>query len=172
MKKEIKVFIGMGSNIEPFNNIKNACILINEKIKILKISTFYRTEPIGGVIQPDFINGTVEAETDLTPEVLKNILLEIEKKLGRKRVPDKYSARTIDLDILLFGDIVIKNGFLEIPDPDIYRRYFLAYTLNELEPELILPDFGRSISSVCAEFKNVFFKPEIGFTAELKDLLK
>ncbi|UCD29308.1 MAG: 2-amino-4-hydroxy-6-hydroxymethyldihydropteridine diphosphokinase, partial [Planctomycetota bacterium] len=123
--KPIKVFIAVGSNIDPEINILQALKRIKEPVKITGISTFYQTPPIERPVQQPFLNGVWRIETLMSARTLKfNCLRTIENELGRVRTEDKYAARTIDLDIIIYGDMVIDEPDLQIPDPDIYTRSF------------------------------------------------
>ena len=88
----VRVFIGIGSNIEPEKNIMQALALLKEKEKVIAVSTFYRTAPIGRAGDPSFINGVVSIDTAALPLVLKNTLRDIERTLGRQRTEDKNAA--------------------------------------------------------------------------------
>jgi len=146
-----QVFIGVGSNIEPAANIPRALDLLMRALRVTGISTFYRTPALGSVNQAPFYNGVIAAETDLPPRTVKFALLRnIEEQLGRRRGEDRYAPRTIDLDLVLYDDLIVKEADLILPDPEIARRAFLAAPLCELAPELKLPD-GRFICDVAAE---------------------
>jgi 2-amino-4-hydroxy-6-hydroxymethyldihydropteridine diphosphokinase len=139
----------VGSNIDPEQNITQAMDRLQGYTHIKGVSTFYRTSPIGRPEQSAFLNGIFQSETDIAPRKLKfGILRHIEAELGRVRTEDKYAARTIDLDIALYGDRAINEDDLVIPDPDIRKRSFIAIPLMELNPSLILPDTGAAISSL------------------------
>jgi 2-amino-4-hydroxy-6-hydroxymethyldihydropteridine diphosphokinase len=115
---------------------------------------FYRGPAIDRPDQPDFINGVVGIETDLSPATLKrDVLQTIEAGLGRDRSADKYAARTIDLDVLLYDDWVISDEQLKLPSPDIVTRAFVAIPLYELAPDLVLPDSGVPIREVAKRFE-------------------
>jgi 2-amino-4-hydroxy-6-hydroxymethyldihydropteridine diphosphokinase len=147
--KQVEVYISVGSNIEPSENILKALEKLERYVFVKATSTFYRTMPIGRPEQQFFLNGVWLIETGKSPRELKfGILRRIEEELGRIRTQDKYAARTIDLDIALYGDKVINEPGLVIPDPDIRRRNFIAIPLKELDPSLILPDTGEPISSL------------------------
>ena len=137
-----RVFIGVGSNIAPEANIPLALERLAKSLSLRAVSTFYRTAPVGPAGQPPFVNGVVEALSELPPRKLKfHVLRPIEASLGRRRSgADKYAPRTIDLDLLLYGDAVLSQRGLTLPDPDIRERPFLAAGLLELEPGLVLPD--------------------------------
>jgi 2-amino-4-hydroxy-6-hydroxymethyldihydropteridine diphosphokinase len=167
-----RAYIGIGSNILPEKNIAKAVLLLSKKVAIIDISTFYLTKPIGGPDQPQFYNGAAYVDTESSPLDLKfHILRDIEKKLGRIRSGDKSSPRTIDLDILLYDHIVMNDGVLKIPDPDILERPFLALPLYELSRNLIVPGWDRAISVIAENFKDHDMKPLPELTKKLKGML-
>jgi len=120
--------IGLGSNIAPKINIKKAKKVISGQFHVEKESKFIQTKPIGYVKQDNFINGCLLINTELSLEQLKQILKDLEKKLGRKASKIKYGPRTIDLDIVVF------NGW--IIDQDFYERDFLKTAVLELLPNI------------------------------------
>ena len=141
-----RAFVSVGSNIDPEKNVHASLRLLKEKVFIRAISKIYRTDPIGPPGQPFFYNCVVEIETRLSALDLKlTILRAIETELGRIRTADKYAARIIDLDLILYNDHVITTEDLTLPDPEIARRPFLAIPLQELAPGLVLPGSGQSI---------------------------
>jgi dihydroneopterin aldolase/2-amino-4-hydroxy-6-hydroxymethyldihydropteridine diphosphokinase len=163
------IFIGVGSNIDPPSNIRKAFALLDAEVRIVNISTFYLTEPEGRPKQPPFFNGALEIETSLNPRALKvDLLLRIEVRLGRVRTADRYAARTIDLDLLLFGDLVISEPGLDVPDPEISKRPFLALPLHELAPEMVLPDSGLPIVKLAARFAHHDMTPLEKLSEELR----
>lgn len=168
-----RVFIGVGSNIEPRENIRKALELLSREVKILGISTFYRTPPDGHQDQPSFYNGVIEAETNILPAKLKRqILRQIETKLGRRRNEDKYASRTIDLDVLVYDDLTIATDEITVPDPLIAERSFLVIPLCELAPDLQLPGTDCSIRDAAIKFAQHNMEPLPEFTEELrKDIL-
>ena len=149
----IRVFIGVGSNINPQINIEKALDLIMDSVDVTGISLFYKTKPLLDRKINDFLNGVWQIKTNFSPEELKfNILEKIEKNLHRKKNKDKYSSRIIDLDLLLFGNEVIRNEKIIIPDPDVYTRPFIYVPLYELDPDLIFPDTGKPIKELIKHF--------------------
>ncbi len=126
-----EIVIGIGSNINPKINIKKAKELISTKAKILKISSFIETEPLGVKKQNNFINGSILITTNMNKNDLEFWLRKLEVNLGRIRTPNKHGPRTIDLDILVW------NG--EVVDGDVYKRSFLRSSMKELLPDLKLP---------------------------------
>ena len=143
--KMVKVYIGIGSNLgDKENNIKKAIALLKEKCKALKISSLYETEPVGYKAQDWFLNCAVSLETDLKPEELLKFFQFIEKTLGRARII-KNGPRTIDLDILFYGNNMIKTKSLKVPHPRLHKRRFVLEPLNELCPKLMHPKLKKRI---------------------------
>jgi 2-amino-4-hydroxy-6-hydroxymethyldihydropteridine diphosphokinase len=147
MKKNIRAFIGVGSNIEPEANVAKAFSLLREHVTIVAVSTMYWTAPLRERDIPRFINGVWEISTDLDPEVLRiEILKKIEIDCGRAAGTESYGSRCMDLDLLLYGQKVQKEGRIRLPHPDIQERPFVALPLFELEPTLVMPDTGIALS--------------------------
>lgn len=141
--------ISLGSNIEPERNI---CLGVSElarRMSLAGVSRAVWTHPVGSGGQPRYINCVVFGYSPLPPLRLKySVLRKIEQMAGRKRVPDRFAPRTLDLDILLYGDRVYRGRRLAIPDPDIYTRPFLPSLMHELDRTLIMPDSGMEISEL------------------------
>lgn len=166
-----RIYIGVGANLDPEVHIRTALRRLRATLRITGISTFYRTTPIGRPEQPPFINGVIAADTDLPPYQVKfDVLQPIEIALGRVRTADKYAARPIDLDLLLYDDLVIADDSLMLPDPEIALRPFLAVPLAELSAELVLPD-GRGLRAIAATFTDYGMIPLEVFTSALRELL-
>ncbi len=164
-----RAFVAVGSNIDPEENVRTAIRLLSLRTRVTGISTVYLTRPEGRPEQPQFYNLIVEIETDLTPEeVKKDLLRRIEAELGRKRTKDKYAPRTIDLDLVLYDDVIRETQELSLPDPDILERPFLAIPLGELCPDLVLPRFQVSIHDVIARVSPAGMKPMGRFTQILR----
>lgn len=140
------VYVAVGSNIDPEANVRRALELLAKSLPLKAVSTFYWTPAIDRPEQPDYLNGVIRIQTGHPPGRLRDLLREVEHALGRVRTEDPYAARTIDLDILLYGEAIVSDGGLEIPDPDILARPFLAAGLLELDPELRLPGAGEKLS--------------------------
>ncbi|MFH1843997.1 MAG: 2-amino-4-hydroxy-6-hydroxymethyldihydropteridine diphosphokinase [bacterium] len=136
----VVVYLGVGSNIKPARNLPDALRLLLERDqRITATSTVLRTPAIGRPEQDDYFNCVWRLQTRLTPLALRdNQLRPIEAELGRIRGTDGYASRPIDLDILLHGELVRNEPDLQLPDPEIGRRAFLALGLQELAPELPL----------------------------------
>lgn len=168
-----KVFISIGSNIDPEINIRRAILSLGEKVRITGISTFYCTEPLDHQGQPSFYNGIVQIDTEIPPKELKySILMGIESELGRVRTGDKYAPRTIDLDVLIYDDLTLEEDGLTLPDPDIPKRPFLAIPLCELAPDIVLKGYGLKIRDLAKSHTNNTMEPLNEFTESLRRELK
>lgn len=168
----VRVFIGIGSNMQPEANIRTALQSLQEQVTIVAISTFYLTAPVKGVAQPSFINGVVEITTTLSPVQLKyTVLRSIEAELGRQRSEDKYAPRPIDLDLLLYDGLEITSPELTLPDPDIAQRAFLAIPLCEIAPDIIIPDVKQRICDIAQSCPAILMEALSGLTAQLRALI-
>ena len=133
-----KAYIGIGSNLgERELNIKKGLKLLDlhTQIEVLKVSSLIETEPVGGIVQGKFLNGVAKINTSLPPQELLLFLQAVEKELKRKRTV-KNGPRTLDLDILLYGNLRLKSKDLEIPHPRMLERAFVLRPLLEIEPEI------------------------------------
>lgn len=168
-----KAFISVGSNIEPEQNIASALSKIKLLSDILAVSTFYKTTAIGNNNIPDFYNGMISIKTDIEEHGLKFVIMRgIEDSLGRKRTENKYSSRTIDLDVIIYDDKIIDEPDYKLPDPDLFNRPFLAYPLAELEPNLILPGTAISAIELASKLDKSGLFPLVDFTKKIKSLIK
>ncbi len=148
------VFISIGSNLgEKIGNCKIAIEEIAAFAKIVKVSSCYETEPLGYEDQPNFINCAAEICTDLSPHDLLTKLNKIEDKLGRVRL-EKWGPRTIDLDIIFYGEQVIKDDNLIIPHPRAHLRGFVLEPICEIAPEFIHPEYNLPIYELLKEIKD------------------
>jgi 2-amino-4-hydroxy-6-hydroxymethyldihydropteridine diphosphokinase len=163
-----RVFVGVGSNIAPERNVREAVRLLAAEVHVVAVSTAYRTAPLGRVGQPEFYNCVVQIETGMSPARLRSALRRIEGKLGRKRGDDKCAPRTIDLDVLIYGDLAVTTDAFVIPDPQIAERPFLALPLRELAPDLVLPGSGRPIREIAAELGGRDMQPLPEYTEVLR----
>ena len=173
MTEAVKAFIGVGSNISPESNIQKAFDLLGKHVAITGVSTFYRTRPLLNRKQNSYLNGVWRIQTNVSYKELKlSILRSIESELHRTGTHDKYASRTIDLDVLLYGDLVIRETNCTLPDPDIYTRPFIAYPLFELDPYLIVPDTNTSIAQVIDTLSEESLIPDMKFTVLLKGVTR
>ena len=166
-------FLSLGSNIEPEKNMLEAVRLLSHHVKVLKASTVYLTEPLQRKSQPAYYNCVIRIETDIEPHKLKfDVLKVIEEELGRKRVKDKFAPRTIDIDIILYGSLVVSTKKLTLPDPHIRRRAFLAIPLSEIEPDLVLPIGNKTIREIADRFEKPKMMELKSFTEALQGLVR
>ena len=143
-----KVFLGIGTNLgDREHNLEVAIEKIGEHIgNILQTSSVYETPPWGLEAENDFLNMVVSVETSHSPvEIIKKIAV-IESSMGRERSQDRYSSRIIDIDILLYDDLVITEKGLKIPHRLMHERKFVLVPLCELAPDLIHPILKKSMS--------------------------
>lgn len=146
-------YIGLGSNIGPSEKILcQALAQIHQlpQTKLTRISAFYRSKPVGPQDQPDFINAVACIKTDLSPNDLLLTLNQIEQQYGRKRTK-RWGPRTIDLDILLYDQLMIQTEVLTIPHVELTNRTFVLCPLLEIAPDLTMPD-GLAIKDLLAKF--------------------
>ncbi|ABX22662.1 2-amino-4-hydroxy-6-hydroxymethyldihydropteridine diphosphokinase [Salmonella enterica] len=136
-------YIALGSNqaspLEQVNAALKAIAGIPDS-RIVAVSSFYRTPPLGPQNQPDYLNAAVALDTALTAEDLLNHTQRIELQQGRIRKAERWGPRTLDLDIMLFGDEVINTQRLTVPHYDMKNRGFMLWPLFEIAPDLIFPD--------------------------------
>ena len=167
---EHRAVIALGSNISPEQNIQMAIGHLARQTRLLGLSRFYRTAPIGDAGPVDFINGAVLVATDLAARDLKAAVLQpVETALGRRREANKYAARTIDLDILIFDDDVIDEPALRVPDPDLRTRAFLAAALLDVVPGAVLPD-GTVVAGLHDAGAMQGLNVDTEFTGRMKEL--
>lgn len=165
------VYIGVGANIDPERNIPSALeALLRAGLMVTRSSGFYRTDPIGRPEQSPYANGVWQAKTGLAPHELKALLKRVERQLGRVRSSDKFAARQIDLDILLFDDLVLSDMEMSIPDPHILERAFLARCLIELDPGLRLPGADTPLAAVVDDAEHL--EENVAITTTIKGILE
>lgn len=141
-------FIGIGSNLSaPFAQVIKAVTEINnrDQCQVIKSSALYSSKPMGPQDQPDYVNAVIEIQTPLSALGLLDQLQEIEHDTGRVRKADRWGARILDLDIILFNNDVIENERLTVPHYGMKLREFVLIPLAEIAPELTLPD-GDSVA--------------------------
>ena len=147
-------FVGIGSNLgDREAHLSRAIELLSAEagIEVSGVSQIRETEPVGPVEQGPFLNGAVQVATELAPRELLDRLLGIERQMGRVR-RERYGPRTIDLDLLLYGDEVVDEPGLIVPHPRLKERRFALEPLSELDPSLTIPGSGP-ISALLAELQ-------------------
>ena len=142
-------YIALGSNLgDKEANLRKALELLEKRgVEIVRTSSFICTEPYGVTDQPQLLNGVCEVRTSLEPLALLHTLLEIEQEMGRVRLRH-WGERNIDLDLLLYEDVVMDTPELKLPHPDMQNRDFVLLPLVEIAPELVHPTLGKSIIEI------------------------
>jgi len=144
-------FIGLGSNLgEREKNLSSALTHLADtsEIELVSTSSFYETAPIldhpdgSATNQPDYLNAVCQVKTELPAQFLLAWLLEIEKQAGRERKHQKHGPRTLDLDLLIYGETMCKTAVLSVPHPRLHNRAFVLYPLMEIAPGLVVPGKG------------------------------
>jgi 2-amino-4-hydroxy-6-hydroxymethyldihydropteridine diphosphokinase len=142
----VRAFVGLGSNLgERQETLKAAIGRLRglPEVEVKQVSSFRDTDPVGYVDQPRFLNGAVEIETDMSARALLGALLELERAFGRDRsTAPPHGPRTLDLDLLLYGDATIDEPLLKVPHPRLHERGFVLEPLAELDPDLEVPGQG------------------------------
>lgn len=148
----IRVYLALGSNLaDPLHQVQsalNALAAIPDTL-LVATSSLYRTPPYGPPDQPDFLNAAVALDTRLDAESLLNHTQRIELEQGRVRKEHRWGPRTLDLDIMLFGEQILNTPRLTVPHYDMHNRAFMLLPLLEIAPELCLPD-GTRLADILA----------------------
>jgi 2-amino-4-hydroxy-6-hydroxymethyldihydropteridine diphosphokinase len=148
-------YVGLGSNLgDREATIRRALELLDSdpEIELVAVSSPRETDPVGYLEQPRFLNLACSLETDLSPRELLDRLLAVERALGRRRDGPRFGPRTIDLDLLLYGDVSLHEPGLTVPHPRLAERRFALEPLAELDPDLALPD-GRPLADLLSELE-------------------
>lgn len=147
-----RVYIGLGSNLaEPRQQLNDAlqAIAAIAGCCVVGVSSFYLSDPLGPADQPRYVNAVAALDCSLTPLALLDALQRIEQQQGRERKEERWGPRTLDLDILLFGQQQLNEERLCVPHYHMHARAFVLYPLAELAPDLHLPD-GRHLTQLLA----------------------
>ena len=145
-------YLALGSNLgDKEANLRRALELVQQRgVEVVKTSSFICTEPYGVTDQPQFLNGVCEVRTSLAPLALLHTLLEIEQEMGRVRLRH-WGERNIDLDLLLYEDVVMDTPELILPHPDMQNRDFVLLPLAEIAPELVHPVLHKNMRELKEE---------------------
>lgn len=147
------VYIALGSNLaNPVAQLEQAVVSLQKFAKEMSVSAFYGSKPLGPQDQPDYVNAVAKFDTELTALTLLDRLQQIENEQGRVRLR-RWGERTLDLDILLYGNEQISSERLTVPHYDMTNREFVIVPLYELNPDLILPD-GTPLRSLYQQFQD------------------
>ncbi len=143
----MRAYVGIGANLGDREQTVRASVdrlAAEPGIDVVALSTLRETAPWGPVEQPPFLNGVVELETGLAPRALLDVLLRVERGLGRVRSGERWGPRTIDLDLLVHGDVACDEPGLTLPHPRLHERRFVLEPLAELAPGLEIPGRGTA----------------------------
>jgi len=144
-----RAYVGLGANLGPreVTLLRAADLLAAaDGVEVVAVSQLRETDPVGFVEQPPFLNGAIALDTSLSPRAVLELLLEIEEELGRVR-GERWGPRTVDLDLLVYGDERVDEDGLHVPHPRLHERRFALEPLAELDPELEIPGLG-SVSAL------------------------
>jgi 2-amino-4-hydroxy-6-hydroxymethyldihydropteridine diphosphokinase len=148
-----RVYLGLGSNLaDPLGQLRAAIEALRAipQTTLAAVSPFYISDPLGPPDQPRYVNAVAALDTELAPLALLDALQAIELEQGRVRKDERWGPRTLDLDILLFGERQLDEPRLTVPHYHMHARAFVLYPLADLAPQLRLPD-GRSLSELLAD---------------------
>jgi 2-amino-4-hydroxy-6-hydroxymethyldihydropteridine diphosphokinase len=153
----MKAYVGLGSNLGEREVLLKAALEHLAQLpetRLGRVSSLYDTAPVGELDQPNFLNAVAQVETALTARQLLWNLLLIERRLGRVRhAASRYGPRTIDLDLILYGDLVVDTEDLRVPHPEMHRRAFVLVPLAEIEPRLVHPTLGLTVTELLAKIE-------------------
>jgi len=141
----VRAYVGLGSNIGDRERMLWSAVhmlTFNPEVDVAAVSSIRETDPVGLEDQPRFLNAAAAIDTELGPRALLDLLLSIERELGRTREGPRFGPRTIDLDLLLYGDEVVDEPGLAVPHPRLHERRFALEPLAELDPDLAVPEKG------------------------------
>ena len=147
----VTVYLGLGSNIDAEDNLRAAVSALRDGYGELRLSEVYQSTALG-FDGDDFLNLVIELSTGATPIDLIEHFEELHERSGRDRGPDPFSARPLDIDLLLYGELVDPNPPLRLPRPDVLEHSFVLRPLAELAPGLVHPLTGRSMSQHWEDF--------------------
>ncbi len=141
-----RAYVGLGANLGDRERTLRAAVDAlgaEDGVEVVAVSALRETDPVGVGDQPRFVNGVAEVDTTLTARELLDRLLAVEQRFGRVRVPGEHGPRTVDLDLLLYGDAQLDEPGLTVPHPRLHERRFVLEPLAELAPGLVVPGRGE-----------------------------
>ena len=152
-RRGVRAYVGLGANLgDREATIRRAVELVGSSpdVVVVGVSSLRETEPWGPVEQPSYLNGVLALETDLAPRALLDLLLDVERRLGRRRDGERWGPRTIDLDLLLCEGQSVDEPGLTLPHPHLHERRFALEPLVELAPDAVVPGRGSASELLAA----------------------
>jgi 2-amino-4-hydroxy-6-hydroxymethyldihydropteridine diphosphokinase len=150
----VRVALGLGSNVgDRERHLRGAVGALREALRVLAVSRFLETDPVGGPSQGPYLNAAVVAEGDVDPRGLLALARKLEAGAGRVRGRIRWAPRPLDVDILLVEGLVVKEPDLEIPHPRLHERRFVLEPLAEIAPDWIVPGFGLSVRRLLEDLR-------------------
>ena len=146
-----KVYLGLGSNVEPHRYLRMGIRELGQLFGVLELSNVYRSKAVG-FDGADFLNLVVGLDSDLSPPEIHQHIEKLHVLAGRQRGESRYSPRTLDIDLLLYDDLVISDAPIVLPRTDVLKYIFVLGPLAEIAPDLLHPQTGRPIAAHWAEF--------------------
>ena len=137
--------VGLGSNLGDSLSIFRSVLddfAQHQATEVVAVSSFYVTKPLGSVQQADYLNAVTSLKTQLSPHQLLSLLQSLELQYGRERSGKNWESRTLDLDVLLYDDLIINDPDLAVPHPGMLERDFVLFPLYEISPQVMIPGFG------------------------------
>lgn len=147
-----RVYVGIGSNIERERHIRAAVAALRARLGALQLSGVYESQPIG-FEGDNFYNLVAAGDTDEPPETVVAILHDIEQRQGRRRTDTRFASRTLDLDLLLYDDLVRHDGTVDVPRREILDYAFVLQPLADIAPDQVHPETGRTLGAHWSELR-------------------
>ena len=148
--RDREALLSIGSNVEPERFVPLALDLIRARYEVIAVSPHYRSPAVGTTeAQPDFVNLAVRIATDLPPRALREACRRTEEACGRRRTADRYAPRTMDVDVVLMGDLVLDLDTWRLPDPQLATHAFVLVPCADVWPQAVHPQLGVTLAALC-----------------------
>lgn len=153
-RRDREALLSLGSNVEPLRYVPRALELLRARHRVLAVSPWYRSPAVGGTgHHPDFVNLAVRIATDLPPRALREACRRTEEALDRRRVADRYAPRTMDVDVVLMGDLVLDLDTWRLPDPQLASQAFVLVPGADVWPDAVHPELHRTLATLCEDLE-------------------